>query len=139
MPTIIVSNLVREAIAELTKGGGTEDDLLRQLLKLPPNPSATGTRPMPGGAILSQRRPSYGPRKSFATKRMSSYIRGKQLHISFEGGSSHEWQLPAPENKAALRSVRDQAVTFARENGATLGQVNAVKKTLTDSGYHLTK
>ncbi len=139
MPTITVSNLVREAIAELTKSGGTEDDLLRQLLRLPQTPSATGPRHMPSGAALSQQRTSYGPRRSLATRRMSSYIRGKQLHVSFEGGESREWALPASEDKAALRSVRDQAVNFAREHGATLGQVNAVKKTLTDTGYHLTR
>lgn len=139
MSTITVSNLVREAIAELTKGGATEDDVLRQLLRLPPNPSTTGTRPVLSGATFSQRRALYGPRRSLATKRMSSYIQGKQLHVSFEGGESREWSLPAPENKAALRSVRDQAVNFAREHGATLGQVNAVKKTLTDTGYHLTR
>ena len=139
MATITVSNLVREAITELTKDGVTEDDVLRQLLKLPPNPSGNWTRPTPSGTIPSQQRASYAPRRSFATKRMTSYIRGKQLHVSFEGGESREWQLPAPENKAALRSVREQAVKFAREQGGTLGQVNAVKKTLTDTGYHLTR
>jgi len=35
--------------------------------------------------------------------------------------------------------MREKAVSFARENGATIGQINAVKKTLTDDGYHLTR
>jgi hypothetical protein len=35
--------------------------------------------------------------------------------------------------------VRDAAVQFAEENGATVGQVFAVKKALTEAGYHLVK
>ena len=85
------------------------------------------------------RRPLVAPRRSFATTRMSSYINSDQLHIAFAGGSPRSWPLPPRNDKGSLRAMRDKAVAFARENGATLGQVNAVKKTLTDAGYHLTK
>ena len=39
----------------------------------------------------------------------------------------------------AIRKVRTDAVDFAKDNGASDGQIAAVKKTLTDAGYHLTK
>ena len=38
-----------------------------------------------------------------------------------------------------IRKIRDEAVYFAKNNGATSGQINAVKKTLTEAGYHITK
>ena len=44
---------------------------------------------------------------------------------------------PLKTDKPALVSVRTAAVAFAGEHGATLGQVNAVKKALTENGYHL--
>jgi len=47
--------------------------------------------------------------------------------------------LPAKSEKAAIRTVRDKATSFAEKHGATVGQVNAVKKTLTDAEYHLLK
>ena len=43
-------------------------------------------------------------------------------------------------DKAGIRTVRDEAVTFALENGASKpGQTNAVLKALTEGGYYLTK
>jgi len=49
------------------------------------------------------------------------------------------WSLPKRDDKAGIRRVRDAAVQFAEENGATVGQVFAVKKALTEAGYHLVK
>ena len=63
----------------------------------------------------------------------------KELVVSFEGGSVKSWPLPAREDKHAIRRIRDQAVRFGEENGATLGQIDAIKKALTAAGYHLTK
>ena len=42
-------------------------------------------------------------------------------------------------DKAAIQAVRDKAVVFALESDASVGQMYAVMKALTDSGYHLTK
>jgi hypothetical protein len=70
---------------------------------------------------------------------MSSYINNGQLHVSFAGGSERSWSLPGKNDKAALLAMREKAVAFVRENKATLGQVNALKKTLTDAGYYLTR
>ena len=135
MRSIQVSEPVWKAIAEKGKFGESEDDVLRRVFHLPPN--ANGSTP--SGAAQRGRATASGPRRSLATQRMSSYINNGQLHIAFQGGASHSWTLPPKNDKAALGSMREKAVSFARENGATIGQINAVKKTLTDDGYHLTR
>ena len=68
---------------------------------------------------------------------MTSYISGNELRVSFSSGPSLSWKLPPKSDRAGIRVIRDQATDFAKKHGATLGQVNAVKKTLTDSGYYL--
>ena len=133
MRTIKVSEDVWHAIASQGKFGETEDDVLRRVFKLPPDSIAEGSNIKPD--IPTSRY----PRKSFATQRMSSYIRSDHLHVSFQEGSSDSWTLPNRSDKNGIRTVRDKAVAFAKENKATIGQVNAVKKALTDAGYHLTK
>jgi hypothetical protein len=137
MRPIEVSIEVWEAIASQGRFGETEDDVLRRVFKLPPRSEQLRVPKKANGEHL--RRASATPRRSFATQRMSSYINNDQLHISFAGGASRSWPLPARKDKVALLSVREKAVSFAKENGATLGQVNAVKKTLTEAGYHLTR
>ena len=135
MRTVQISDAVWQAIAQRGKFAETEDDVLRRVFHLPPAAPGNGT----GAMATPVRRPLVAPRRSFATTRMSSYINSDQLHIAFAGGSPRSWPLPPRNDKGSLRAMRDKAVAFARENGATLGQVNAVKKTLTDAGYHLTK
>lgn len=133
MRTIKVSEDVWRAIASQGKFGETEDDVLRRVFKLPPDSITEGSN-------ISPDIPRGGrPRKSFAKQRMSSYIQSNHLHVSFQGGSSDSWTLPNRSDKNGIRKVRDKAVAFAKENKATIGQINAVKKALTDAGYHLTK
>jgi hypothetical protein len=139
MKGILVSEAVWNAIAALGKFGETEDDVLRRVFKLPVCPAAEAALMQPPQVGLRKAARSSGPRSSFATDKMSSYISGNELRVSFASGASSAWRLPSKSDKAALRTVRDQATAFARKHGATLGQVNAVKKTLTDSGYHLLK
>ncbi|MCM2264604.1 MAG: hypothetical protein NDI73_05365 [Desulfuromonadales bacterium] len=76
---------------------------------------------------------------AFATLRMSSYINHNQLHVEFQNGESSFWPLPDPKGKAAIRTVLSKALEFASKQNASIGQLNAVRKTLTDGGYHLTK
>jgi len=139
MRTIEISDEVWQAIAAQGKFGETEDDVLRHVFKLPTRTERARAPSKGNGEHPRTRRPSAVPRRSFATQRMSSYINNGQLHVSFAGGASRSWSLPAGNDKAALLSMRAKAVSFAKENGATLGQVNAVKKTLTDEGYYLTR
>lgn len=135
MRSINVSEEVWQVIAAEGKFGETEDDALRRRFKLPPNSSSQAS--MRGSS--QQRGNASAPRASFATKRLSSYISGDQLHLSFQGGPTRSWQLPVKSDKLKLRLVREEAVAFVRDNGATIGQINAVKKTFTDTGYHLTR
>jgi len=138
MHTIQVSDPVWAQIAKRGKFGETEDDVLRRVFDIPKN------LPSPGEILSSlpresRRRPPSLPRRTIARQRMSSNVDGNQLYVSFQGGPDRTWKLPPHSDKATLRNVRAEAVSFAQENGATLGQVNAVKKALTDNGYHLTK
>ena len=139
MRTIRISEEVWEAIANHGKFGETEEDVLRRVFKLPANSMRfpdqanleVGSRP--------PRRVSSGRRRSFATQRMTSFISKNQLYIEFQDGTSSSWTLPERSDKAEIRTLLNKAIEFARRNGSSLGQINAVRKTLTSEGYHLTK
>lgn len=131
MKSISVSDPVWQAIASRGKFGETEDDVLRRVFGLAALHS--------NESEASRTRRSSGPRRSFATDKMSSYISGNELRVSFASGPSKSWKLPPKGDKAGLRVVRDAATGFAEKQGATIGQINAVRKTLTESGYHLLK
>lgn len=137
MKPISISQPVWEAIASRGKFGETEDDVLRRVFGLPPREPG-----MPVDPKLTPRlahRSGAAQRRSFATDKLTSYISGNELRISFASGPSNSWRLPPKDDKTQLRSIRDQATSFAKEHGATVGQVNAVRKTLTEAGYHLMK
>jgi hypothetical protein len=135
MKSVSISQPVWDAIASRGKFGETEDDVLRRVFGLPPR-SAPESAPVPPSRPTRQ---ATGRRQSFATDKLSSYISGNELRVSFASGASQSWKLPPKNDKTTLRLVREQATGFAEKHGATLGQVNAVRKTLTDSGYHLNK
>lgn len=79
-----------------------------------------------------------GPRR--ATKRMSARVEAGQLLVQFTDDAKSSWDLPEPGDKTGIRRIRDQAVDFALRHGATdPGQTNAVRKALTNAGYHLTR
>lgn len=138
MKSISISEPVWQAIASRGKFGETEDDVLRRVFGLPAL-SGNSYTPAPPVRSSPATRSSAVRRSSFATDKLSSYISGNELRVAFASGPSESWKLPQKSDKAALRTVRDQATAFAEKHGATLGQVNAVKKALTDSGYHLLK
>jgi uncharacterized protein (TIGR02391 family) len=77
-------------------------------------------------------------RQRKATQRMSVRIRDNSIVVAFADSAS-EWLLPPREDKEGIRRVRDAAVGFATACGATLGQRNAVKKALTDTGYYVSR
>ncbi|OGO17955.1 MAG: hypothetical protein A2Z15_00625 [Chloroflexi bacterium RBG_16_50_11] len=125
MKTIKISEAVWQAIAQRGKFGETEDDVLRREFKLP--------------ACLNGDINKVKNRKTLATQRMTSYISNNHLFIGFQNGQPKEWELPDRNNKVRIRAILNEAITFVKNNGASLGQVNAVRKTMTDEGYHLTK
>jgi hypothetical protein len=136
MRNIRISEEVWQAIAKEGKFGETEEDVLRRVFKLP----AISTHDHDQANLDRGRRLRVsGRRRPFATKRMTSFINKNQLYIEFQDGTSSSWTLPDRSDKAGIRALLDKAIEFARKNGASLGQINAVRKTLTSEGYHLTK
>jgi len=133
MRTIKISEDVWQVIASQGKFGETEDDVLRRILKLPQQPRAADLT-KPSGIAKGR-----SPRQAFATQRMSCYISNNQLHVTFQDGSTRSWPLPNRDDKNGIKAVREKAVTFAREHEASIGQINAVKKTLTDNEYWTSK
>ena len=125
MRTIRISEAVYKQIAERGKFGETPDDVLRRVFNIsePPRASRTGR----------------GRSPNKATNPMSARVENGCLSVSFQSGHAESWDLPSKGDKEGIRKVRDRACEFAEMNGATEGQVNAVKKALTDKGYHLIK
>ena len=134
MPTIRISNEVWSEIAKLGNFGETEEDVLRRVFKLEQAPQSTPTR----ATVL-------GTRQRFSKKpmhaRVYQHANGRDyLLVDFKNGEARQWDLPDEPDEAEIRNVRDSAVRFALDNGATdPGQTNAVKKALTDAGYYLAK
>ena len=137
MRTIKVSEEVWQAIGERGKLHETDDQVLRRILGLPETPAhnalclSTGVGHQPAPSSQSS------PRIIQAKHRMRSYVEANELHVGFYNGSARSWPLPARSDKDGIRAVREQACHFASEHGATEGQVNAVRKALTEAGYHL--
>jgi negative regulator of replication initiation len=127
MRTIRVSEEVWQAIAAKGAFGETEDDVLRRVFELEE------------AAVKIGRRRGRGSRR-YAAKRMSPKIVDGALVIQFEDGARKQWPLPNLTDKEAIRRVREAAVRWAIEQGASVpGQANAVRKALTDAGYLLTR
>ena len=59
------------------------------------------------------------------------------FELGREMGVAEDRMLPEKTDKSGIRRTRDQACAFAEEHDATLGQVNAVKKALTEGGYYV--
>lgn len=78
-------------------------------------------------------------RQHFATKKMSAEVRGQILYVGFLHGKSNSWPLPEKSDKAGIRIVLEKAVVFAKQNGASHGQEEAVRKALTSAEYWLKK
>ncbi|MEI7636594.1 MAG: hypothetical protein WCJ37_04760 [Syntrophus sp. (in: bacteria)] len=126
MRTIRISDEVWNEIANRGKFGETPDDVLRRVFCLTTAP-------------LTENYISKKTRSRYATKRMSTRVSNEVLYVEFLGGQSNKWQLPSKDNKDGISKVRKLAVEFAENNGASLGQVNAVVKAMTDADYHITK
>ncbi len=128
MRTIRITEEVWQAIAARGKFGETENDVLERVFNIQSNTSKTLNK------VKTARR-----RNKFADQRMSADVLGQTLHVTFQNGVSKKWSLPEPTNKLEIRRIRDEAVNFAKQNDASYGQEQAVKKALTNAGYWLSK
>jgi len=124
--TIQISHEVWEAIIKRGKfGETTEDQVLRRILGI------TKTS--------SEEQVIFRSKVRKATLRMSAFVRNQTLFVGFENGERSQWRLPDKSDKDSIRKIRAMAVAFARQNNATIGQMDAVKKALTNEGYHISK
>lgn len=133
MRAIEVSAEVWAEIAARGKFGEREDDVLRRVFGL----KATN---LPIDVARSQSTMNKPKRLNRATDRQSAYLTNGRLQVEYQSGPRKQFMLPASKNeKMAIREVLDSALAFGKETGATIGQLNAIRKALTDAGYHLTK
>ena len=145
MKTIRISEEVWSKMAEYGKFGETPDDVLRRVLNVNGSivrstPTSTTISTSAGTGTLNERTvspPTWKQRR--ATVVMTQAVEGDDLVIRFVGGADRRWQLPLKSDKASIRKLRDEAVAWARQNGATHGQRAAVMRALTSRGYHITK
>jgi len=128
MRTIKITEEVWQAIAAKGEFGETENDVLERVFDIQSNANN------PRNTLKTERK-----RNKYADQRMSADVLGQTLDVSFQNGSSKKWALPEPTNKLEIRRIRDEAVNFAKQNNASFGQEQAVKKALTNAGYWLTK
>lgn len=133
MRTVRISEAVWDQIAARGKFGESIDDVLRRVFGLEAENSA------PEEAKATSRRQMNGRSKNKATNRMSANVDMNKLTVEFASGDRKEFQLPNRNDKLEIRNTRDKACEFAESVGATLGQINAVKKALTEAGYHISR
>lgn len=129
MRTVRLSEAVWSAIAQRGNFGETEDDVLRRVFELP-------ARDLPATTTAKGRRVGRGGVKH-STKRVSPKVMSGTLHLDIEGGLSTAFALPGNKSDvAAIRQVRGAAHTYARDHGATQGQLDAITKELNKAGYY---
>ena len=126
MKTIRISDEVWNEIAQRGKFGETEDDVLRRIFNLKKEVNMRN-------AFQRSSNKTKWPLHTDVTD-------DGRLVVDFDNGQRKEWKLPRRDgDKGSLKKILGEALTFAEENEATLGQKNAIRKALTDNGYHLTK
>lgn len=131
MRTIRITDEVWQAIAARGSFGETADDVLRRVFEL--------EEPAMKVRVVGAGRRGRGD-KRYATKRMSAWVNDGQFIVEFEDGARQQWLLPEMDDKEGIRRVRDAAVHWALEQGASdPGQTNAVRKALTNTGYYLNR
>ena len=132
MRTIRISDEVWQEIAKRGKFGETEDDVLRMVFQIKANGPDQGQ---------SMRRPQGHFSKDKMHAKVYQEADGSCLKISFRtSGMKAEFELPGDKSdKRAIRIVLESALEFGEANGASKGQLFAIRKALTEAGYHLTK
>ena len=78
------------------------------------------------------------PRTIKATKRMSARIENNVLTLKYGDGKPKKIKVQKAD-KTKLKATIKKVVTWAKEQGATPGQIQAVKKAFTSKGYHVTR
>jgi hypothetical protein len=121
--TIKISQEVWNAIAARGKFGETEEVVLRRVLDI--------KSPSPANSVNVWKRQALDALRAKCT--------GNELIFQFDSGPQKKVVLPQPEDKTAIRKIRDEAVSWATQHGATEGQIKFVQKEFTSRGYHVNK
>jgi len=139
MKTIKVGEKVWNMIVENGKFGETADDVLSRLLNFNGNGRTGGEESVtPKNPPNETKDHPRGWKERLATVRMTQNVENGGLVLRFDTGQSEKWRLPAQNDTAGIRIVRDKAVSFVRKNGGTIGQEHAAIRALTSRGYHVT-
>ena len=118
MKTIRISDEVWQEIAKRGKFGETEDDVLRRIFDL---------------NVVALHKPK---KRRKTTNTMTVKIEDNELLVKFADGNLNTWILPLNREDREALIIRREAIEFAKQNGATRGQICAVIKTLTQAGYY---
>ncbi|MCE5271625.1 hypothetical protein LLH00_10125 [bacterium] len=124
MRTIRISEEVWNEIAKRCSFGETPDIVLRRVFSID-NPK--------------QEKKMEIARPRFAQKRMTARIAENYMLISFKGGASKRFLLPSKNDKSAIKRATEEAMGFADSNGASHGQIEAVRKAFTSAGYWINR
>lgn len=127
MRRIEISEVVWEAMKKQGEFGETADDVLRRVFGVGSGDASEN------GAVRGH------SRERVADRRLSARIIGTTLEYGFADEGLRRAHLPSKDDKRGLRLVLEEALAYARTGGASVGQLNALRKTLTEHGYHLTK
>ncbi|HEY2920275.1 MAG TPA: hypothetical protein VGK77_14930 [Candidatus Binatia bacterium] len=136
MKTIRISDEVWNAIAAVGRFGETEDHVLRRVFKIPAQ--TQNHRQTTSERRVDESDRPFGWKERRANDRMTQAVNGNKLILQFDSGPKFEKPLPAKDDYAAVRELRDKAVEFVRSNGGTKGQQHAAIRALTSRGYHVT-
>jgi hypothetical protein len=128
MRSIRISEEVWDAIAEKGVFGETPDIVLRRVFGIEDS-----------GRVRGDYSLNRGRRARIATNKLTSIVEDNQLFLEFASGENMNFILPDPDDRNSVRKVTEDAMQFAKNNGATTGQIAAVRKTLNEAGFHLTK
>lgn len=127
MLAIKISDVVASAIAARGKFGETHDDVLRRVFGI-----ATASSPK---ALHGAR--GRGRTRHAETRLSSDMIKDGRLRVELEDAPIKDWKLPDKSDKSSIKRLRNAAFEYAREHGATQGQINAIGKALQQAGYYV--
>lgn len=130
MRTIRISDEVWSEIAKQGKFGETPDGVLKRVFKI----DKSSPIPQPANQVYV-----YKTRMRQATRTMSSKVTNGYLVVEFYKGPSNKWAISKGDDINKIRQVRKEACEFAKNNGATFGQIMAVKKALTNAGIYISR
>jgi len=128
MKTIQISEELWDEIARIIA-----NDIIKQATKPINEPGNEGPKELiPSVSRKFLRKPRR------AETRLSIDVNDNMLKLFFEGGDPQSWTLPLDKRDTErIREALYKALDFAAMQGASEGQLKAIRKALTEQGYYL--